>query len=505
MSMILSYQTKLPDYQEKEAILKKMASFLSSIERALFADYAKKKNLSALKTEYLKKYQITARQFNAIRISLEGKIESIVQIREEQMTTLRDLLIKLNKRIPRLKKAQDLYRCKKKVFLLEKKLEGLIEDKKLGKVRLCFGSKKKFHAQYHLKENGYTSHQEWKEDWIESRDSSFFTLGSKDESCGNQTCQATIAEDGSLTIKLRLPDALVKEKKYLTFENVIFPYGHEVIVAALKNCQQRHKLQSEKDPSYIHYGQPISYRFKLEKGKCTLFASTAMAAPCLVTHKERGVIGIDINADHLAMAELDCQGNCIDKKSFPLPLYGKTSDQREALIGDVVAQIVDHAIAIQKPLVVEYLNFEEKKKELHQSKNFRYCRMLSSFIYRKILSMIDSRAYRKGVEVFSVNPAFTSLLGRIKYAVRFGLTVHESAAFCIGRRGMGFSEKVPCQVKEIPDGKGRRIAFLPPARKRKQSQFSYLRQVNKKCLAELAAHFRVIQKESIHKATQKVA
>ena len=40
-------------------------------------------------------------------------------------------------------------------------------------------------------------------------------LGSKDELAGCQLCQATIAEDGSLTLKLRLPDALVEQQKVL--------------------------------------------------------------------------------------------------------------------------------------------------------------------------------------------------------------------------------------------------------------------------------------------------
>jgi secreted Zn-dependent insulinase-like peptidase len=47
-----------------------MAQLLSSIERHLFRDLSSGKEASALKSEYLQKYQITARHFNAIRIQL---------------------------------------------------------------------------------------------------------------------------------------------------------------------------------------------------------------------------------------------------------------------------------------------------------------------------------------------------------------------------------------------------------------------------------------------------
>ena len=36
----------------------------------------------------------------------------------------------------------------------------------------------------------------------------FFVLGSKDERAGCQLCVATVQDDGTLTLRLRLPDAL---------------------------------------------------------------------------------------------------------------------------------------------------------------------------------------------------------------------------------------------------------------------------------------------------------
>ena len=108
-------------------------------------------------------------------------------------------------------------------------------------------------------------------------------------------------------------------------EKVYFSYGHEAILAALANCQKRKDLKIKGDPAYSFYGQAISYRFKQgDFGKWYIYASTSLEAPPICTHKERGSIGVDINADHLAVVETDHQGNPIYAESFPLNTYGKS-------------------------------------------------------------------------------------------------------------------------------------------------------------------------------------
>ena len=46
-----------------------------------------------------------------------------------------------------------------------------------------------FQKQYHLEENQYQSHKQWKKDYEKARDSGIFYLGSGDETCGNQLVQ----------------------------------------------------------------------------------------------------------------------------------------------------------------------------------------------------------------------------------------------------------------------------------------------------------------------------
>lgn len=84
-SQIFTYQTRPTISKESQDTLSAIAGIMSPVEKKLFADLAKGKQASALKSGYLKEYGITARHFNAIRIQLEGKIASITELRKGQI------------------------------------------------------------------------------------------------------------------------------------------------------------------------------------------------------------------------------------------------------------------------------------------------------------------------------------------------------------------------------------------------------------------------------------
>ena len=161
-----------------------------------------------------------------------------------------------------------------------------------------------------------------------------------------------------------------------------------------------------------------------------------------VTDQRRGAIGVDLNADHLAVAETDSSGNYVNAWRVPLVTYGKSKHQAEALIGDAVAGVVEYAREVGKPIVIEKLDFRHKKAAL-EGESPRYRRMLSSFSYGKVQAYFISRGYREGVEVKQVNPAFSSVVGRVKFMERYGLSVHQAAALVLARRLLGCSERIP--------------------------------------------------------------
>ena len=478
-----TFQTRPPCGKKDNTILNACADLFGTVERSLFADLAKGRLVNQCKSFYIRDFGITARHFNAIRVTLEGKIDSVKTQQHSRVQSFQNRIDSIERFFGKRRKLDPFiaHQKKRRLATLKDRLQKLEEDIAQEKVHICFGSKKRFHAQFALRDNGYPSHKEWKKDWVESRSDSFFLLGSKDETAGNQSATAFLQEDGRLSLRIRLPDALNRYGKYLILKDLYFEYGHDRIVAALKN---------------IASPVAISYRFKRDKKGWRVFASLPIMKPEVTTCKGLGVLGVDINADHLAIVETDRFGNPIRHNRLELNTYGKSSGQAKALIGDTIKTLVSIAQSVQKPLVIENLSFDQKKTELREIGNPRYARMLSSFTYNEIQRFITSSAIRNGVEVEQVNPAYTSVIGRAKFCKRYGLSIHESAALCIGRRFLGVSERLPCHLNEIADGKGGFVTLPLPERNRGRHVWSLWRQVRKKLQAALVARIRAVKKRS---------
>ena len=346
-----TYQTRISDYggvdrTVGDAALDAYAELYGRVQRKLFADVAAGSSAAALKGPYLKRYGIPARMFNGVRVSLEGKVASV---REQQKLLLDSLQRRIARAERQLSDAAEhcrfdqVHQKKRRLVNLRHRLFALEADVAAGRVRLCFGSKRLWRKQHHLEQNGYASHQEWLRDWREARSNEFFVLGSRDETAGCQLCVATVADDGTLTLRLRMPDCLANQYgKHLTIEGVRFAYGHKQVLAALGSnaeyvaCRREHGEQAARA---AELGQAVSYRFKRDGKGWRVFVTTDMMDVPVATDSRRGAIGVDLNADHLAVAETDARGNCVNAWRVPLVTYGKSAHQAEALIGDAVVSI----------------------------------------------------------------------------------------------------------------------------------------------------------------------
>ena len=99
LSLQATYQTRISDFAgldrpAGDGLLSAYADLYGRIERKLFAEVSGGRSAVSLKQEYLKRHGIPARMFNAIRVSLEGKVASV----REQQLLRRD---KLQRRIAR--------------------------------------------------------------------------------------------------------------------------------------------------------------------------------------------------------------------------------------------------------------------------------------------------------------------------------------------------------------------------------------------------------------------
>ena len=183
--------------------------------------------------------------------------------------------------------------------------------------------------------------------------------------------------------------------------------------------------------------------------------------------------------------------------------YGKSQRQSEALIGDAVASVVQYAREVGKPIVIEKLDFRQKKAAL-EGQSRKYSRMLSGFSYGKIKAYFISRGYRQGVEVKQVNPAFSSIVGRVKFMERYGLTVHQAAALVLARRLLGCSERIPRRWV-CPIGNGVQVAFTVPVRKRVKHVWTYWGAVSGQLRPALAAQHRLGKRRRRPNPVQAVA
>ena len=469
-----TYQARIKLSDQDSTFLSDYACLYGKVERTLFSEtIAQGVRPESVKSNYLKRFGITARQFNAVCRNLKGKAQSIKERRngliqessqridkaEKVIVGLEKKLVSYPRSVDSAKRKQSLHQKKRRLHILQSKHAVMLRDKKASTIRICFGSKKLFHAQYNLEKNGYVTHVEWKKDWEQSRSNQFYVLGSKDETAGCQGCVATKSDSGFL-LRLRLPDDINSSEKYLELP-ISLAYGHGVLVKALEGKQA------------------VSYRFLKDDKGWRVFISTKAISVDKQTSKDLGAIGVDINANHLAVTELDRSGNPITSKRINLCTYGKFSHQSAAIIGDAVKDLMGFSQDKGKPVVVEDLDFKKKKSELERSDK-KMARMLSSFSYEKILSCIKARSEDSGIECIEINPAFTSVIGKFKFARRYGISTHQAAACAIARRGLKLSER--------PNRRDYVASFLP-VRNRNKHVWSHWGKVsrNKAALAALSS------------------
>ena len=496
-----SYQTRIAAYEGidravGDAALSAYAALYGKVQHKLFAVVAAGGSAVSKKSEYIEEHGIPARLFNAARITLDGKVSAVRESQLLQLDSLRRRVSRAERQVAEAAEPgrwRQVHGKRRRLANLKFRLSVLAADIVAGRVRLCFGSEKLWRRQYDLEANGYASHEAWLKDWREVRSNEFFVLGSRDETAGCQLCVASVNDDGTLTLRLRMPDGLAElHGKYLVVPNVRFASGHDVVLAALGSNTEYavyRRQHGEKAARATTLGQAISYRFKRDAKGWRVFATTELPEVEITTDRRRGAIGVDLNADHLAVAETDASGNYVNAWRVPLVTYGKSHHQAEALIGDAVAIVVGYARGAGKPLVIERLDFRQKKAVL-EGESRKYSRMLSSFAYGKMKAYFLSRGYREGVEIIEVNPAYSSVIGRVKFMERYGLTVHQAAALVLARRSLGYSERIPRRWV-CPVGNGVYVAFTLPVRKSVKHVWTYWGAVSGQLRPALAAQHRL--------------
>jgi IS605 OrfB family transposase len=425
------------------------------------------------------KRQALTEKIDQLKLTLSTSIkEQKKQKLIEQIKRLVNKIDQLIKESTALSKKLDsipfaLHQHKRRLAVLQLKLARAKAS--VDKPRICFGTNKLARQQNELKLNGFANHAEWKKDWTAARNGSFHFVGVANMDGGNEVAKLALRKvDGLFDLELRVPPAMREAwGETIRFESLNFNHGHHAIIAALENRQ------------------PLTVRFV--RDETSWKAHVTIDQPTVGTrfNDDLGCLGVDFNADHVAATLADRFGNPIRSWNIPMVTYGLSANQTTDLTRKVAKQIVRIAAEQHVPVAAEDLDFSRKKAQLTSDSEARYARMLSSLAYSSFQRALASACARHSIHLKLVNSAFTSLIGRTKFAHRYGLSVHAAAALSIARRAMKFSENLPKPVEGkiiLPFDDGDRVTLPRPVRIEGRHVWSSWRKLNSGYKAALAAH-----------------
>jgi Hypothetical protein len=199
-------------------------------------------------------------------------------------------------------------------------------------------------------------------------------------------------------------------------------------------------LESWQTQSYF----PYTVELKLRDGEVYGNVSFEIPTPEVRYTKENGVLAIDINASpiHLAIAEVSKTGELLSYQTISLHhLLGLSQNSKDHQEWILAHQIVD--LAIQKGKAIAIENLKKLKKGMRGDGKAKLRKRLHQWNAKKFLQKLKRVAMLKGVEIVEVHPAYTSIIGMLKYAPQLNIDKDTAGAYVIGRRALGFKEDMP--------------------------------------------------------------
>jgi IS605 OrfB family transposase len=229
-------------------------------------------------------------------------------------------------------------------------------------------------------------------------------------------------------------------------------------------------LESWQTQSYF----PYTVELKLRNEEVYGSVSFEIPTPEVKYTKENGVIAIDTNASpiHLAIAEVSKTGELLSYQTISLHhLLGLSQNSKDHQEWILAHQIVDLTIQKGKAIAVE--NLKKLKKGKRRDGKAELRKGLHQWNAKKFLQKLKRVAMLKGVEVIEVNPAYTSVIGMLKYAPQLNIDKDIAGAYVIGRRALGFKEDMPENYEKLLKDK----AYLEFALKRYEEREKELREL----------------------------
>ena len=410
-----------------------------------------------LNTHLQHTYDIDKRTANSLIKTAKGHLKAIKELKKVEMNqlsnkieTIKSQITKFNNDITKLKNKVTLNKASKQELIKYRRLKQKIWQKKqrLNRMKqklqqyqmmiekdyyaICWGTKKLFKAQYHLKENGFKSHEGWLNAYRRKRDSQINFIGCHSEPCGNQNCQlAYHQENDSFALRIRKDKEATddKEHKFIVIHDLHFKYQKEKLIEVI----HEHKT-------------PLTFRIlrRNKKWYVQVIFTWKQKKEEVIRNTQYGTIGLDYNDGFISMSETDYYGNLIALNHFSLKYHG-TGNKANSETQEVLAKIVKKAKEREKPIVIEDLDFvktKSKRTSSYSKKGKQYNKMIHAFDYSRYKERLENACNRNKVALIFVNAAYTSQIGVSKYSNRMKLNRHQAASYVIARKGQGYIDKV---------------------------------------------------------------
>ncbi len=303
---------------------------------------------------------------------------------------------------------------------------------------VIFGSRELYLSQF--KEG--VNQAAWRQEWDDARNGRLAARGDRTKK-GNPLLRIH-EQDGAWRLEISLDHGEVHGKS-IRYDKLTVP-----LYVPRKVSKTTGAINGRDYVALLHQaierGDPYQVEILRKRGVYHVHVTVEEMPAKLVTYPVNGWVGMDTNPTLLALCHVRADGN---PQAFQCyregQLYDARSQRRDWLTGNLARQVVGYAKKRGAGLVMEDLRFV---KDQEVSTKFR--RITHQFVYRKVLVAVEREAKREGVEVRKVHPAYTSVIGRLKYQPQYGISVHESAALVIARRG-GLKirrENVPKPIKD---------------------------------------------------------
>lgn len=338
-------------------------------------------------------------------------------------------------KFPSLRDRNKALGLKSKLRKIESLKRDLAKLKNSERLQICFGSRKLFNAQYHLEANRYKSHDEWLADWRKLRGGRFFCVGKSTAGGGTMIKIFHVTGDNFKAV-ITLPRFMQSE------------YGKQLEIPFVvdESCRQRKSsllyAMEQQKPITVQI-----FRREHKSDNWYIHLTTYIQSVPVTTSFDNGCIGVDFNRDNVEWAYVLPDGNIKDKGKLPFKWQGFSTGQRQAMMRNLVVKLTDIAFSYQCPIAIESLDFSKKKASMSEASK-AYNSMLSNLSTNMFTEALTSRCRRYGISLHYCNPAFTSVIGMIKFMPRYGLNSGTAAAMTIARRVMSLSERAPhCLIR----------------------------------------------------------